>query len=295
MTRAILGTGLIVLTMVLTAWVAINEPTRIEQYNAQFQGRAIENGAASFELYCQNCHGVQGEGVGGLGPPLNPRLFTEREPQLKAERWGGGIDDYIELTIAGGRPVRSVDFADAGFVETMPTWSERYRGPLRDDQIRDLVAFIMNWREQAGQPTPTPAAPAADGNFPPAEPLPAGDPARGQALLNGDQRSGVTGAPLPCFGCHVIPGAAKAVGTTGPTLAGIATTAGQRLGEGYQGQATDAQGYVHESIVQPNAYIVQTDPKYTSPTGQSVMPPNLAATMTSQDLADIIAYLMTLE
>jgi mono/diheme cytochrome c family protein len=227
MTRDILGTGLIVLTMVLTAWVAINEPTRIEQYNAQFAGRAIENGAASFEQYCVSCHGLQGEGVGGLGPPLYPRLFTEREPQLKAERWGGGIDDFIELTIAGGRPVRSVDFADAGFAETMPTWSQRYGGPTREDQIRDLVAFIMNWREQAGQPAPTPAAPAGAGNFPPAEPLPAGDPARGQALLNGDQRSGVTGAPLPCSAA-THPGRREGRRRDRPSLAGIATTAGQR-------------------------------------------------------------------
>ena len=27
----------------------------------------------------------------------------------------------------------------------MPTWSQDYGGPMRPDQIRDLVNFVMNW------------------------------------------------------------------------------------------------------------------------------------------------------
>jgi hypothetical protein len=32
----------------------------------------------------------------------------------------------------------------------MPAWSEHYGGPLRDDQIQVIAAFIMNWEATAG-------------------------------------------------------------------------------------------------------------------------------------------------
>ena len=31
----------------------------------------------------------------------------------------------------------------------MPTWSSRYGGPLRDDQVQDVTAFVLNWEADA--------------------------------------------------------------------------------------------------------------------------------------------------
>jgi cytochrome c2 len=295
MTRPIIGTALVVLAMVLTAWVALNEPTRIATYDAQFNGRSIETGARDYELYCSNCHGPNGEGVPTKGPELYPNLFTKREPQLKAIKAVVTLSDFVKLTIAGGRPISSTEYANGGFVERMNTWSDRYGGPLRDDQIQDITNFIMNWREQASLPKPTPAAEAAESVYPPSKPLPAGDPARGQKLLSGEVKATISGGRLPCFACHTIPGIADATNTVGPTLAGIPTTAEARLKENYTGKATDAEGYIHESIVEPSVHIAGDKTEYKNPDGTSLMPDGLAATMTPQDLADLIAYLMTLK
>ncbi len=295
MTRAIIGTGLVLVAMVLVAWVGLNEPSRVQTYDQQFQSRSIENGARDFEQYCSTCHGTNGEGIPGKAPELNPRLFTEREPQLKAEKWPGSLRDFVVLTVSGGRPIWSQDFGSKGFAEHMPTWSDASGGPLRDDQIQDIANFVMNWRPVAGAATATPSGPVADSNFPSAQPLPPGNAARGQQLLAGEVKLTVSGNRAPCFACHTIPGIADATATVGPNLGGVGTRAAQRIKDPtYKGKATDAAGYIHESIVQPNAFIVPDNPAFQKD-GKSLMPEGLAGQMSPQDLADIIAYLLTLK
>jgi mono/diheme cytochrome c family protein len=59
-----------------------------------------------------------------------------------------------------------------------------------------------------------------------------------------------------CGVCHVLD-AAETRGTFGPTHNGMATIAAQRIADAsYTGKAQDAAGYIHESIVDPLAYIV---------------------------------------
>jgi len=55
-----------------------------------------------------------------------------------------------------------------------------------------------------------------------------------------------------------------------------------------------AEQYIRESIQQPNAFIVPDSPTFQS-NGKSVMPDGLGNNMTAQDLADVIAYLLTLK
>jgi nitric oxide reductase subunit C len=109
----------------------------------------------------------------------------------------------------------------------------------------------------------------------------------------GDARRGAElFGKLPCASCHDItrpwPG-----GDVCPNLGNIATEAARivRLPE-YRGKARDAAGYIRESIVDPNAYIVPGR-NYRTPDGQSVMPKDFAQTLNAKDLNDVVAFLLT--
>jgi nitric oxide reductase subunit C len=117
---------------------------------------------------------------------------------------------------------------------------------------------------------------------PPASMAAAGDAARGAKLYE----------TLPCASCHDItrpwPG-----GDICPNLGNIATEAARivRLRE-YRGRAKDAAGYIRESIVDPNAYIVPGR-AYRQPDGQSVMPKSFGEALTQAQLDDLVAFLLT--
>src|SRR5262245_14528323 len=109
----------------------------------------------------------------------------------------------------------------------------------------------------------------------------------------GDARRGAElFGKLPCASCHDItrpwPG-----GDVGPNLGNIATEAARivRLPD-YRGKAKDAAGYIRESIINPNAYIVPGR-NYRMPDGQSVMPKDFAKTLSAKDMNDVVAFLLT--
>ena len=106
-------------------------------------------------------------------------------------------------------------------------------------------------------------------------------------------RGGQLFAKLPCASCHDLtkpwPG-----GDIAPNLGNIATEAARivRLPE-YHGTAADAAGYIRESILAPNAYIVP-GPSYRMADGQSVMPKDFGTTLPPSDVNDLVAFLLTL-
>ena len=77
-------------------------------------------------------------------------------------------------------------------------------------------------------------------------------------------------------------------------LGNIATEAARivRLPD-YKGRARDAAGYIRESILEPNAYLVP-GPSYRQADGQSVMPKDLGKMLTPAQLDDLVAFLLTL-
>jgi nitric oxide reductase subunit C len=162
---------------------------------------------------------------------------------------------------------------------------------LSDQEISQVIAFLdwVSRIETNGWP-PRPilvsgsAIPgtAAVGQ---AEPTAAStDPvAMGQALF---QKS-----PPSCFACHST---APGINLVGPTLAGMAATAAQRIRDpSYRGKATDAAQYIHESIRDPNAFVL-TGPTYSSG-GRSLMPTGFDVALTAEQLDQLVAYLMTLK
>ena len=116
--------------------------------------------------------------------------------------------------------------------------------------------------------------------------------AQGPAEKGDARRGAELFAKLPCASCHDItrpwPG-----GPVCPNLGNIATESARivRLPQ-YRGKAKDAAGYIRESIVDPNAYIVP-GPNYRTPDGQSVMPKDFAQTLNAKDLNDVVAFLLT--
>lgn len=101
--------------------------------------------------------------------------------------------------------------------------------------------------------------------------LPVGDPGSGEKVFLQSH----DGAP-PCTTCHTTDGG----GGVGPSLKGLSERAGKRV----EGQS--AQEYVFNSIVRPASFIV---PGFTNQ-----MYPDFDKHLSSADIADLIAYVLTL-
>ncbi|GAB4437185.1 MAG: hypothetical protein Fur0044_34120 [Anaerolineae bacterium] len=212
--RILVGLLAVLISISGIVYVGIGEADRQAEFTKAFQGRSIESGAALYTQYCVECHGLKGEG--GVGPTLNSKYFFEQ--RLADIGYQGSMKAFLTLTVRGGRPVMS----DPNYGRNMPTWSVDYGGPLRNDQIDNIVTYIMNWQEAApdlGDPNAEPT------------PVPGDTPEeRGKNLFTG----------MGCVGCHTFNGQGGAVG---PNLTEV--------------YATKGEDYVRQSILQPNAVIAE--------------------------------------
>ena len=174
---------------------------------------------------------------------------------------------------------------------------------MTDVEIADLVSFL-DWvskvDNQGWQPRPILVTGAGIG---PMGALPAGQVA---AVVKAAQPPGSTPAAVgkdpialgeivfrtsapACAACHsLVPG----VNMAGPSLAGVATRAQQTIESAdYKGQAKDAAAYLRESITQPSAYTVAG--AMYSASVVSFMPATYGKDLTSDQIANLIAYLTT--
>lgn len=81
-----------------------------------------------------------------------------------------------------------------------------------------------------------------------------------------------------CASCHAIE---PDVAIVGPSLAGIGTTAGQRI------EGMSAPEYLEQAILDPNAYVVAGY--------ESLMPTNFERRLNDRELEALIAYLLVLD
>lgn len=101
-----------------------------------------------------------------------------------------------------------------------------------------------------------------------------GDPDQGAQMFNSSQIGDAPG----CATCHsIVPGEI----IVGPSLAGVASKDSNQL------DYSTAEEYVLQSILEPNAYIVEG----FSP---NIMYQDFSSALTEKELQDLTAYLMTL-
>jgi len=98
------------------------------------------------------------------------------------------------------------------------------------------------------------------------------DPTRGEEIYNTGGSSG-----LPCTSCHTLDG----TDLVGPSLQGVASRAPER------DPNLAAEEYLRDSIIQPSNYVTEGFP--------DVMAKNYGSTLSSQEIDDLVAFLLTLK
>jgi mono/diheme cytochrome c family protein len=274
----------------------LEEGEATDERKAEIRTRVTEIDTRIAELNDQFVTQTQAAVDNGYGLDKNGLPDATRFSRLNNLGWVGTHTSFIQTTLIHGRPV-SVNYWD----QPMAAWSQIAGGPLRMDQIEDLVAYIENFDKGEAwtledlfavrQFAREPIDPALRGEQVETVgtditaaleqiALLTGDPARGDQLYHGGTRSGAR-IRLACSGCHI-----QAANGTGPMTDGTYTrVSGERLQEAQFASYT-AEQYLVESILRPANYIT---PGYTN-----VMPANFGEQLTTQDLADIIAYLQTM-
>jgi mono/diheme cytochrome c family protein len=201
--------------------------------------------------------------------------------RLRQIEWGGDLRGYITTTLIHGRPGSNLVWPDP-----MVSWSQEGGGPLRRDQIDNIVNYILNWdkgdnwtladlgsvtqfaRLHADASLVGTTTTTAEIVQPDISALPAGDAANGETVY----------ATVGCGACHTG-------GAVGPDTAGTwARVQDERLAEP-QFEGWTGEEYLYFSIMHPGDYIVEG---YAN-----VMPPTIGAALSEQDIADIIAFLQT--
>lgn len=140
------------------------------------QGGDITRGSQIYDANCAVCHGSSGQGRVGVNlsqdwPAIDPKAFTRA---------------VIEQGVAN---------------TAMPGWSQQYGGPLSDQDVEDVVAFVASLSggrsEMAPTATPLPVTPV------PTVPGATGDPSLGLvlftencAMCHGKGGQGISGAKL---------------------------------------------------------------------------------------------------
>ena len=136
----IAGVALTVFLAVLLPFLYLREPARQKSAANKELTESVRLGQATFEEFCARCHGPEAEGgvvkryvtpgVKGAKPadvqaPNLHEIFTRHPDEDVAQvAW---------TTIQKGRPPTP-----------MPTWGVRYGGPMNDQQITDLVNYLLS-------------------------------------------------------------------------------------------------------------------------------------------------------
>jgi len=246
--RLLISVILTTLIVLIVPVYYLFESQRQYQFTISEEQESVERGAALFAGNCSPCHGVQGQGNAtqpttgkATGAPPLRGFVTEVGADGKPQQvpWTKSrTEDYLRATISAGRPPLGGHPAPGAVV--MPTWSERFGGPLRDIDVDYVVKFLesQEWDLVAKQTAQLPAefakatpAPPVSASAAIANPTP-GPTGTGiisiqtgaQPFKEGNADAGKqVFTSKGCTACHTIEGVQGAVGTVGPNLTHIAS------------------------------------------------------------------------
>jgi mono/diheme cytochrome c family protein len=143
----IAGVALTVFLAVLLPFLYLREPTRMKAAATKEQSESVRLGKATFEEFCARCHGKEAEG-GVVKRYVTPGVknATPKDwpaPNLHEIATRHPDEDVATVawnTIQKGRPPTP-----------MPTWGVRYGGPMNDQQITDLVNYLLSIQSDGKQ------------------------------------------------------------------------------------------------------------------------------------------------
>lgn len=120
-------TGVAVFLLLVLAFPVyrLTENGRLSDALSSERSAQIAAGHQLWSLNCAMCHGTQGEGSDA--PALNSQEF------LKSVS-----DEQMHGIVSGGIPGSA-----------MPAWLDEYGGPLTDQQIAAVVAYVRSWEKTA--------------------------------------------------------------------------------------------------------------------------------------------------
>ena len=141
------GVALTVFLAILLPFLYLREPARQRAAAEKELTESVRLGKATFEEFCARCHGPEAQGgtvkryvtpgVKGAKPTDVPapdlREIHSRHPDENP-----GVVAWD--TIQKGRPPTP-----------MPTWGIRYGGPMNDQQITDLVNYLLSIQSDGKQ------------------------------------------------------------------------------------------------------------------------------------------------
>ena len=131
---------LLLLVIAFPLYKAVESARRTDALQSQ-DAALVHSGQQLWGLNCAACHGTNGQGVSA--PALNSQQFFQ-----------GTTDEQIAGIIKGGIPGTA-----------MPAWWNEYGGPLTDQQVQEVVAYIRSWEKTAPSCPDwrTPSCPGAGG------------------------------------------------------------------------------------------------------------------------------------
>ena len=223
---------------------------------AMSQDQLVASGEQLFSGACSACHGEQN----GAGP-----AFVGMADRAATRIDGMTAEDYLHQSI-----VDPSAYVVEGFSDIMP---KKFADQFSEQEISALVAYIMAKSGGAAAPAETPA-PTAEPTTPVAAPTetPVEDtPAAAEPV--GNAENGATIFASSCSACH------GAQDGAGPAVTGIGERAATRVA------GMTAAEYLHESIVDPSAYVVEGF--------ADIMPKTFGQQFTDQEINDLVAYLLT--
>ena len=134
------GVALTVFLAVLLPFLYLREPVRQKAAADKELTESVRLGAATYHEFCARCHGPEAEG-GTVERYVTPGVKGAKPTDVQApnlhEIHSRHPDDDVGAVaweaIQKGRPPTP-----------MPTWGVRYGGPMNDQQITDLVNYLLS-------------------------------------------------------------------------------------------------------------------------------------------------------